>query len=143
MKVALKYIWSLLIVPPLLFLKGDLSFETMLQVHDIVPQELFEQKVQSAMGEKAVKELIVKVQVEDAQDSKFTGDGLTINLYDKNYGYIQKSQVIKGQIRFRLVGKNALPETFILVSPETLDEVVVNDSDTDKILVLHNVKQSQ
>lgn len=142
MKIALKYIWSLLIVPPLLFLKGDLSFETMLQVHDIVPQELLEQKVQSAMGEKEVKELIVRVKIEDTKESNFTGDGLTINLYDKNYGYIQKSQVIKGQIRFRLVGKNAAPETFILVSPETLDEVIVNDSDSVKTLVLHNVKSN-
>jgi hypothetical protein len=139
MKVVIKYIWSLLIVPPLLFLKGDLSFQTMLEVHDIVPTEMFEQKVQSALGEKEIKELIVKVNVEN-DGTHFTGDGLTINLYDKNYGYIQKSQVIKGQIRFRLVGKNAKPETYILVSPETLDEITISDKDSIKAFLIHSVK---
>ncbi len=141
MKIALKYIWSLLIVPPLLFLKGDLSFQTMLEVHDLKPNQMIEQKMQSAMGEKEVKELIIQVKVaEDGTD--FTGEGLTINLYDKNYGYIQKSQVIKGQIRFRLVGENAKPETYIVVSPETLDEQTLSDSNPDKVLTLHSGKSA-
>jgi hypothetical protein len=139
MKIALKYIWSLLIVPPLLFLKGDLSFQTMLEVHDLQPNQMIEQKMQSAMGEKEVKELIIKVNVAE-EGTKFTGEGLTINLYDKNYGYIQKSQVIKGQIRFRLVGENAKPNNYIVVSPETLDEQIISDSVPDKVLTLHSGK---
>ncbi len=141
MKIALKYIWSLLIVPPLLFLKGDLSFQTMLEVHDLKPNQMIEQKMQSAMGEKEVKELIIQVKV--AEDgTEFNGEGLTINLYDKNYGYIQKSQVIKGQIRFRLVGENAKPDTYIIVSPETLDEQTLSDSNPDKVLTLHSGKSA-
>jgi hypothetical protein len=141
MKFALKCIWSLLIVPPLLFLKGDLSFQTMLELLDMQPEHMFEQKMESALGKKEVKELIIQVKVAE-EGTDFTGEGLTINLYDKNYGYIQKSQIIKGQIRFRLVGENAKPESYILVSPETLDELTLSDSNPEKVLTLHSGKSA-
>jgi hypothetical protein len=141
MKFALKCIWSLLIVPPLLFLKGDLSFQTMLELLDMQPEHMIEQKMESALGKKEVKELIIQVKVAE-EGTDFTGEGLTINLYDKNYGYIQKSQIIKGQIRFRLVGENAKPETYILVSPETLDELTLSDSNPEKVLTLHSGKSA-
>jgi hypothetical protein len=141
MKFALKCIWSLLIVPPLLFLKGDLSFQTMLELLGMQPEHMIEQKMESALGKKEVKELIIQVKVAE-EGTDFTGEGLTINLYDKNYGYIQKSQIIKGQIRFRLVGENAKPETYILVSPETLDELTLSDSNPEKVLTLHSGKSA-
>jgi|688.fasta_scaffold420972_1 hypothetical protein len=141
MKFALKCIWSLLIVPPLLFLKGDLSFQTMLELLDMQPEHMIEQKMESALGKKEVKELIIQVKVAE-EGTDFTGEGLTINLYDKNYGYIQKSQIIKGQIRFRLVGENAKPESYILVSPETLDELTLSDSNPEKVLTLHSGKSA-
>ena len=141
MKFALKCIWSLLIVPPLLFLKGDLSFQTMLELIDMQPEHMIEQKMESALGKKEVKELIIQVKVAE-EGTDFTGEGLTINLYDKNYGYIQKSQIIKGQIRFRLVGENAKPESYILVSPETLDELTLSDSNPEKVLTLHSGKSA-
>ncbi len=141
MKFALKCIWSLLIVPPFLFLKGDLSFQTMLELLDMQPEHMIEQKMESALGKKEVKELIIQVKVAE-EGTDFTGEGLTINLYDKTYGYIQKSQIIKGQIRFRLVGENAKPETYILVSPETLDELTLSDSNPEKVLTLHSGKSA-
>jgi hypothetical protein len=97
--------------------------------------------MESALGKKEVKELIIQVKVAE-EGTDFTGEGLTINLYDKNYGYIQKSQIIKGQIRFRLVGENAKPESYILVSPETLDELTLSDSNPEKVLTLHSGKSA-
>ncbi|GAB1447155.1 MAG: hypothetical protein L6Q78_08300 [Bacteroidia bacterium] len=142
MKIVLKYIWTLMIVPPLMFLKGDLSFHTMLDVHGIQPTELIEKKMESAIGGKEVYELIVPVKVKSNEPS-FTGEGLMINLYDENYRFIQRSQVIKGQILFRLVGDNAKPKSFILVSPETLDEIKVQKNEATKpILELNFDKAS-
>lgn len=140
MKVLVKYIWTLVIVPPLLFLKGDLSFQTMLDVHGIQPTEMIEKKMESAIGGKEVYELIVPVKIV-SNDASFTGEGMVINLYDENYRFIQRSQVIKGQILFRLVGDNAKPKSYILVSPETLDELKINKEATkEEPLELHYEK---
>ncbi len=122
MKVFLKSLWALLVVPPLIFLKGDLSVRTMFDVYDFKSVEVIEEKISLADGDETLAEFEVPVQIVEA-DSTFSGDGMVVTLYDQSYGLIERSQIIQGRVKFRLKGNNARSNKFILVSNVTMDEM--------------------
>ncbi len=122
MKVFLKSLWALLIVPPLIFLKGDLSVKSMFDVYDLKSVDVIEDKISLADGDEVLLEFEVPIQILEA-DSTFSGDGMVITLYDQSYGLLERSQIIQGRVKFRLKGAKARSNKFILVSNVTMDEM--------------------
>jgi hypothetical protein len=137
MKVFLKSLWALLIVPPLFFLKGDLSMKTMFDVYDLNSVDVVENRISIIDGDEVTKEFEVPVQVLEA-DSTFSGDGMVITLYDQSYGILERSQIIQGRVKFRLKGAKSNHQKFILVSNVTMDEMSLDISkqpNTDTLFI--------
>jgi hypothetical protein len=137
MKVFLKSLWALLIVPPLIFLKGDLSMKTMFDVYDLNSVDVVENRISIIDGNEPSKEFEVPVQVLEA-DSTFSGDGMVITLYDQSYGILERSQIIQGRVKFRLKGAKSNHQKFILVSNVTMDEMSLDISkqpNTDTLFI--------
>lgn len=137
MKVFLKSLWALLFVPPLIFLKGDLSMKTMFDVYDFKSEDAIEERISIVDGDEHVTEFDVPVQIVEA-DSSFSGEGMVITLYDQSYGLLERSQIIQGRVKFRLKGAKSTKNKFILVSNVTMDEMsldITKTPPTDTLII--------
>ena len=125
MKVLIKYIWTLILIPALVFLKGDLSVDTYMHINEInVPEEI-SHPIKTALTPPKYMPLIVKIRP-IPKNKDFSADGLPVYLYDENYNLLLKSQVVHGFVHFEVPFKMIPKKIFKVVSPTTADEMLLD-----------------
>lgn len=136
MKVVLKYIWSLAVLPLLIFLKGDLSIDTFLQMNHVEPVVLDRQELMDKLKQKPPNEMVLPVKI-ISQQPNFTGDGLEVEIYDADYTLIGKSQIIHHRLRLQLPAEMEKGDEIRLVVPHSADELTMqfNDVPADTLVV--------
>lgn len=121
----IKYIWSLVLVPFLLFVKGDLSVDTFTALtHIDAPIKDVQQKVSRAVAPEGDITFSIPVKISSTNGS-FNGNGLKVRLFDEEYTQIGESQVVNGLVKFTIPAKMGNIKNFHVVSVETAEEVVI------------------
>lgn len=135
MKIALKYLWSLAFIPFLVFLKGDLSVDTYMNINKIEPISISTKEVINNL--KPIPKKLLSVKVKGiSEHGQFSASGLAVYLYDENYSIVCKSQVINGRARFILNSDLDTSKTYSIVTPQTADELkLVHGSKTQELVV--------
>jgi hypothetical protein len=125
MKIMIKYLWSLVLVPFLLFVKGDLSIDTLASItHIDEPIKSAQLKVSSAVAKEGDITFSIPIKV-IASNKSFSGNGLKVKLFDEEYTQIAESQILNGLVKFTIPISKGNIKNFHVVSVETSEEVVV------------------
>jgi hypothetical protein len=133
MKLIIKYIWSLVLVPFLLFVKGDLSFDTLVELtHVNKPIEVVQAKVNHAVANEGDVTFSIPVKIITINDS-FSGNGLKVKLFDADYNQIAESQIIDKVVKFTVPFKYAGITNFHVVSVETAEEITIESLQKIKV----------
>lgn len=123
MKVMLKYIWTVVFLPFLLFVKGDLSLDTFAEITKLdQPIKEVHAKVSQAVSAEGDITFTIPVKIVSNQDS-FSGNGLKVKLFDAEYNQIAESQILDQTVKFTIPSRYAAHQNFHVVSVETADEL--------------------
>ena len=121
----IKYLWSLVLVPFLLFVKGDLSFDTFASItHIDAPIKSVQQKVSNATAKEGDITFSIPVKVISINGT-FNGNGLKVKLFDEEYSQLAESQIINGMVKFTIPMSKGNIKNFHVVSAETNEEVMI------------------
>ncbi len=136
MKIALKHIWTIILVPVFLFVRGDLNLSDVMALNfDGIKNNLEEVK-HAALNNEAPVTIVIYIQVDNGYDG-FTGAGVPIYLYDDKYNEIAKSQIIGKHVAFNVLPSAIKNKTLKAVCKLTNDEVEIANTADKNILVLH------
>lgn len=124
MKVALKYIWSLAVIPFLIFLKGDLSMDTFMHINKIEPIEKTKEKIMENFHPEPKPFFEINVKA-ITKSGNFTADGIPVNLYDSSYNLVCQSQVVLGKVKFQLEDLTQMKNSYHIVVPKTADQLEI------------------
>lgn len=136
MKLALKHVWTLILVPVFLFIRGDLNLTEVLVLNFKGIKNNLEQVKKAAVNKKELVNVVVYIQVENDSNG-FTGAGVPIYLYDDKYNEIAKSQIIGRHAAFTVMPSTIKNKTLKAVCKLTNDEVEITNIAEKNILVLH------
>lgn len=136
MKIIFKYLWSVLLVPFLVFLKGDFSVDTYISVNQIEPLAKTRERMIEQVQPATKPILHVKVKA-ISESGSFTAAGLPAELYDSNYNLIAKSQIVNNRINFSLDKGEDTLANYTVVIPNTADEISFNGNHPSEELQVH------
>jgi len=127
MKKSLKYLSTLILVPFLVFLKGDadLSVDTFMFGEQVEAVVVTKNQIEEKLMAEPICFLTIKTEVK-AVNNGFTGEGLPVHLYDSSYQLIAKSQIVKGRVRFQLAHAADTATLQYVVLPATAAEIKVS-----------------
>lgn len=136
MKIVLKYLWSLMLLPLLIFVKGDFSVDTYMSVNQIEPISITREKVLEDLNPVVKPILTVKVKI-ISKSGQFSADGFAADLYDDNYNLISQSQIMHSRIQFTLDKGEDTLKNYTVVIPKTADELTFDGSGKRQELVVN------
>jgi hypothetical protein len=130
----MKYIWSVAIIPFLVFLKGDLSVDTFMHINQIEPIAKTKEKVMNKVQPKANTLYMIPVKVV-SNNPAFSADGLKVDLYNNEYEVVEHTQVVNGMV---CIASASVADTgmYHLVVPSTADELIFKPSPKNEALVI-------
>lgn len=125
MKIALKFLWSLVLVPLFIFIKGDLSTKIFAEINEL-PAPISEvKKTVTRVAEKdRMIQFIVPVKPISA-NKNFNAHGMKVQLFDSEYNLLASSQVLNGQVTFSINEDYSLITNLHVVALETSEEVII------------------
>ncbi len=142
MKVLIKYIWTLVLIPALVFLKGDLSFDTYMYLNNIKPSEEITKSVKTITTPQKTMPLVININA-IAKNKNFSADGLPVILYDEQYNLLQKSQVVQGKVHFTLPMSTTQTISYKIISPLTADEMNLDNIFIENTLSIHESQMNE
>ncbi|MCG9881819.1 MAG: hypothetical protein MH472_14585 [Bacteroidia bacterium] len=137
MKKSLKYLSTLILIPFVVFLRGDmeLSVDTFMFGEQVEAVVVTKNQISEKLKAEPTYSFVVKTKV-IAQNPGFTGDGLPVHLYDSTYQLIGKSQIMAGKVKFTLQHASDTASLRYVVLPSTASEVeVFYGADNNALLV--------
>jgi len=137
MKKSLKYLSTLILVPFLVFLKGDadLSVDTFMFGEQVEAVVVTKNQIEEKLMAEPICFLTIKTQVK-ATNNGFTGEGLPVHLYDSSYQLIAKSQIVQGRVRFQLAFAADTASLQYVVLPATAAEIKVSYAGVNAALLI-------
>ncbi len=136
MKLLIKYIWTLVLIPAFFFIKGDLSWDAFRNINELNPEREITKRVKDAFEPSSPKLIEFKVNAVSTSEN-FSAEGMKVELYDHLYNLLQKSQVVGGRVKFKLDPIKSNIEKFNLVCPTTADELKINSENRNAIFSIH------
>jgi hypothetical protein len=127
LKKSLKYLSTLILVPFLVFLRGDmdLSVNTFLFGDQVSAVLDTKNDIEEQWKAKTIYSFEVNTEVEAIHEG-FTGEGLQVHLYDSTYQLIAKSQIAHGKVLFQLAQASDTATLQYVVLPSTATEIKVS-----------------
>jgi hypothetical protein len=139
MKLIIKYIWSIAIIPFLVFLKGDLSVDTFMRLNNIESIAKTKEKVMNKFQPKANTLYMIPVKVV-SNNPAFSADGLKVDLYNSEFNLVEHTQVLNGMV---CISSASVADTgsYHLIVASTADELKFKPSTTNAPLTIHEDHQ--
>ncbi len=137
MKLLFKFIFTFTLVPFFLFLKGEMSFHTFVEVNELDKSFAnFGNTIFSGFEPK--KYVSFKLPVKTISNNKnFNAAGLCISLYDENYQLLTQTQVSGKYINFILPKALDTNQTYHVVVPSTSDELTLMPGKEKEALLIY------
>ncbi|MDP1727014.1 MAG: hypothetical protein Q8M15_09545 [Bacteroidota bacterium] len=136
MKLLIKYIWTLVLIPALVFLKGDLSFDTYMYINSMNPPAEIAKTVGKVVASEKMMSVVVKINP-ISKNKGFSADGMPVQMFDEYYNLIQQSQVIRGKVHFEIPFTTSQNDSYIVVSTKTADEIKLDNIFVENTLAIH------
>lgn len=136
MKFALKHIWTLILVPIFLFVRGDLNLNDVMAINFNGIKNNIKEVKHAALNNEEQVTVVVYIAIENGYDG-FTGAGVPIYLYDEKYNEMAKSQVIGKYAAFNVLPSQVKNKTLKAVCKLTNDELEITNLFERNTLVLH------
>jgi hypothetical protein len=125
MKIVMKFLWTLVLVPLFFFIKGDLSIKSFVEINQL-KAPLHEAKRAFSNVVEPEKTINIIVPVKPVSTSKnFNAHGMKVKLYDADYNLLATSQVLNGQVVFTIKDSYSLVTNMHAVAIETADELLI------------------
>lgn len=140
MKKSLKYLSTLVLIPFVVFLRGDvdLSVDTFMFGEQVQAVANTKMEIQEKLKAEPIYFFQIKTEVK-ASTPGFTGEGLPVQLYDSTYQLIGKSQIINGKVRFQLAHAADTATLRYVVLPSTAAEIKVDYAGSNAALPVEEV----
>lgn len=136
MKLLIKYIWTLVLIPALVFLKGDLSFDTYMYINNMKPSEEISKTVSTITAPEKMMSVVVNINPV-SKNKGFSADGMPVQMFDEYYNLIQQSQVLHGKVHFEIPFTTSQNDSYIVVSTKTADEIKLENIFVENTLAIH------
>jgi hypothetical protein len=125
MKIAMKFLWSLVLVPFFIFIKGDLSTKSFVEINQLqAPLQEVKRTVSNVSEPEKTINIVVPVKPVST-NTNFNAHGMKVQLYDADYNLLATSQVLNGQVVFNIKDSYSLVTNMHAVAIETADEVLI------------------
>ena len=125
-KKSLKYLSTLILLPFLVFLRGDIDLSVNTFIFGDQVSAVLETKnsIEEQLKAKMIYSFEVNIEVKAIHEG-FNGEGLQVNLYDSTYQLMPKSQIAHGKVVFQLAQASDTATLQYVVLPSTAAEIKV------------------